>query len=139
VGNAREDNLTCDDIVVPPLVADPLLVEAVDEAVRAGDRVPRPTRATDDAGDAVYHSFGGDDDHGERYGDGTGPHDFDRLYERHRRSFALHARRFLRDARDVDDVVQEAFLRLHLALPSLLYRAAGHRVLPAHGHQPVHR
>ncbi len=47
------------------------------------------------------------------------PHDFAGLYIRHRAAFTLHARRHLRDARDADDVVQEAFLRLFLALPEL--------------------
>ena len=47
------------------------------------------------------------------------PHDFAGLYLRHRTSFTLHARRYLKDARDADDVVQEAFLRLFLALPEL--------------------
>ncbi|MBC7678111.1 MAG: RNA polymerase sigma factor, partial [Pseudorhodobacter sp.] len=45
------------------------------------------------------------------------PHDFAGLYIRHRSSFTLHARRYLRDQRDADEVVQEAFLRLFLALP----------------------
>jgi RNA polymerase sigma factor (sigma-70 family) len=47
------------------------------------------------------------------------PHEFAALYMRHRWSFALHARRFLSDQRDVDEVVQEAFLKLFLALPEL--------------------
>ncbi len=47
------------------------------------------------------------------------PHDFAGLYIRHRTAFTLLARRHLRDARDADDVVQEAFLRLFLALPEL--------------------
>lgn len=47
------------------------------------------------------------------------PHDFAGLYIRHRASFTLHARRYLKDARDADEVVQEAFLRLFLALPEL--------------------
>jgi RNA polymerase sigma-70 factor (ECF subfamily) len=47
------------------------------------------------------------------------PHDFAGLYIRHRSSFTLHARRYLRDGRDADEVVQEAFLRLFLALPEL--------------------
>jgi len=46
-------------------------------------------------------------------------HDFAGLYIRHRTSFTLLARRYLRDPRDADDVVQEAFLRLFLALPEL--------------------
>ncbi len=47
------------------------------------------------------------------------PHDFAALFMRHRWSFALHARRFLTDERDVDEVVQEGFLRLFLAMPEL--------------------
>ena len=47
------------------------------------------------------------------------PHDFAGLYIRHRSSFTLQARHYLRDARDADEVVQEAFLRLFLALPEL--------------------
>ena len=47
------------------------------------------------------------------------PHDFAGLYIRHRTAFTLLARRHLRDPRDADDVVQEAFLRLFLALPEL--------------------
>ena len=47
------------------------------------------------------------------------PHDFAGLYLRHRSSFTLHARRYLKDPRDADEVVQEAFLRLFLALPEL--------------------
>ena len=47
------------------------------------------------------------------------PHAFASLYVRHRSSFTSHARRYLRDPRDADDVVQEAFLRLFLALPEL--------------------
>jgi RNA polymerase sigma factor (sigma-70 family) len=47
------------------------------------------------------------------------PHDFAGLYVRHHWSFTLHARRYLRDQRDADEVVQEAFLRLFLALPEL--------------------
>lgn len=47
------------------------------------------------------------------------PHDFAGLYIRHRSSFTLHARRYLNDVRDADEVVQEAFLRLFLALPEL--------------------
>lgn len=47
------------------------------------------------------------------------PHDFAGLYIRHRWSFTLHARRYLHDPRDADEVVQEAFLRLFLALPEL--------------------
>ena len=69
---------------------------AVDAGVDAAVDVPAPARA--------LHSD---------------PHDFAGLYIRHRASFTLHARRYLRDARDADEVVQEAFLRLFLALPEL--------------------
>ncbi len=47
------------------------------------------------------------------------PHGFAGLYIRHRSSFTSHARRYLRDPRDADEVVQEAFLRLFLAMPEL--------------------
>ena len=50
---------------------------------------------------------------------GSDPHDFAGLYIRHRSSFTSHARRYLRDPRDADEVVQEAFLRLFLAMPEL--------------------
>jgi hypothetical protein len=50
---------------------------------------------------------------------GSDPHAFAGLYIRHRSSFTSHARRYLRDPRDADEVVQEAFLRLFLALPEL--------------------
>jgi RNA polymerase sigma factor (sigma-70 family) len=50
---------------------------------------------------------------------GNDPHEFAALYMRHRWSFGLHARRFLHDQRDVDEVVQEGFLKLFLALPEL--------------------
>lgn len=50
---------------------------------------------------------------------GADPHDFAGLYIRHRSSFAAQARRFLHDPRDVDEVLQEGFLRLFLALPEL--------------------
>jgi RNA polymerase sigma factor (sigma-70 family) len=85
-------------IIVPPFLVDPVFSEQVDDAI-AGDADPTvPLR------DGRLHSD---------------PHDFAGLYIRHRTSFALHARRFLRDSRDVDEVVQEAFLRLFLALPEL--------------------
>ena len=41
------------------------------------------------------------------------------LYVRHRSGLAAHARRFLRDQRDVDEVVQETFLRLFLAIDEI--------------------
>ncbi len=83
-------------MVLPPLEADPLFVDAVDDAIAIGvdsDLEARPLR-----------------------GDG---HDFASLYIRHRSSLELHVRRFLRDGRDVDEVLQEGFLRLFLALPEI--------------------
>ena len=47
------------------------------------------------------------------------PHDFAGLYIRHRSSLVLHARRYTDNSQDADEVVQEAFLRLFLALPEL--------------------
>ncbi|CAN5210015.1 hypothetical protein BH24ACT10_BH24ACT10_01550 [soil metagenome] len=47
------------------------------------------------------------------------PHDVAGLYVRHRSAFTAQARRALRDQRDVDEVVKEAFLRMFLALPEL--------------------
>jgi RNA polymerase sigma-70 factor (ECF subfamily) len=46
----------------------------------------------------------------------TSATDVSSLYVRHRSGLAAHARRFLRDQRDVDEVVQETFLRLFLAI-----------------------
>ncbi|MCA1720446.1 MAG: RNA polymerase sigma factor, partial [Actinobacteria bacterium] len=86
-----------DDVVLPPVEVDPVFVTAVEDAMSGVPaQVPDPNRAL-----------------------GADPHDFAGLYIRHRSSFAAHARRFLRDPRDVDEVVQEAFLRLFLALPEL--------------------
>ncbi|MCU1602932.1 MAG: polymerase subunit sigma-24, partial [Frankiales bacterium] len=50
---------------------------------------------------------------------GNDPHEFAALYMRHRWSLAMHARRFLHDQRDIDEVIQEGFLKLFLALPEL--------------------
>lgn len=50
---------------------------------------------------------------------GTDPHDFAGLFIKHKWSFQLHARRFLTDRRDIEEVVQEGFLKLFLALPEL--------------------
>jgi len=47
------------------------------------------------------------------------PQDFASLYIRHRSSFEAHARKFHNDQRDVDEVVQETFLRLFLAMPEI--------------------
>jgi RNA polymerase sigma factor (sigma-70 family) len=97
VDSGRDEN---DDVLVlPPLPADPIFVEAVEDAVVGGsadlpDAQPqRPVNAD--------------------------PRDFASLYIRHRSSFGLHARRFLYDPRDVEEVLQEAFLRLFLAMPEL--------------------
>ncbi|HVW81165.1 MAG TPA: sigma-70 family RNA polymerase sigma factor [Mycobacteriales bacterium] len=46
----------------------------------------------------------------------TSATDVSSLYVRHRHGLAAHARRFLRDQRDIDEVVQETFLRLFLAI-----------------------
>ncbi|MEO6205481.1 MAG: sigma-70 family RNA polymerase sigma factor, partial [Mycobacteriales bacterium] len=79
------------------LPADPDVVAAVDDVIPGPELGPRdPNRRL-----------------------GADPHDFAGLYIRHRSSFGAQARRFLRDPRDVDEVVQEAFLRLFLALPEL--------------------
>jgi RNA polymerase sigma-70 factor (ECF subfamily) len=49
----------------------------------------------------------------------TSATDISSLYVRHRSGMAAHARRFLRDSRDVDEVVQETFLRLFLAIDEI--------------------
>ena len=86
------------DVVVLPRVADdPVFIESLDVP---GDPVtPEPVQAP--------KALGND------------PHEFAALYMRHRWSFALHARRFLNDQRDIDEVVQEGFLKLFLAMPEL--------------------
>jgi RNA polymerase sigma-70 factor (ECF subfamily) len=45
--------------------------------------------------------------------------DFGGLYIRHRGTLAAHAWRFLSDRHDIDDVVQETFLKLFLAMPEV--------------------
>jgi RNA polymerase sigma factor (sigma-70 family) len=87
------------DAVLSPVEVDPVFVAAVEDALSG------PELLAEDL----------DPDRNL----GADPHDFAGLYIRHRSSFATHARRFLRDPRDVDEVVQEAFLRLFLALPEL--------------------
>ena len=71
-----------DVLVLPPMPADPLFVEAVDDAVSGSVDHPeaQPERPLQ-----------------------GGSRDFASLYIRHRSSFALHARRFLNDPRDVDE------------------------------------
>jgi RNA polymerase sigma-70 factor (ECF subfamily) len=94
-GRAGDDDV----LVLPPLPADPLFVDAVEDAVAGG---------TDDLPNAQPERRVGAD-----------PREFASLYMRHRTSFGLHARRFLHDSRDVEEVLQEAFLRLFLAMPEL--------------------
>jgi RNA polymerase sigma factor (sigma-70 family) len=77
-------------VVLPPVADDPVFTAPLQERTSAG---ARPL--------------------------GNDPHDFAALYMRHRWSFALHARRFLSDQRDIDEVVQEGFLKLFLAMPEL--------------------
>lgn len=50
---------------------------------------------------------------------GTNPRDIASLYINHRHEFAVLAHRYLRNPFDVDEVVQEAFLRLVLSMPEL--------------------
>ena len=95
MADERDDDV----IALPPVDVDPVFVDAVEDALSGP---PVPTSEFD-----PERPMGAD------------PHDFAGLYIRHRSSFAAHARRFLRDPRDVDEVVQEAFLRLFLALPEL--------------------
>ena len=83
---------------LPTIEADPLFAAAVDDAI-AGDAATMPG--------VLDRPVGRD------------PHDFSSLYVRHRSSFVAHARRYLSDQRDIDEVVQEALLRLFLALPEL--------------------
>ncbi len=92
-GPSGPDSVTPD----PAHQVDPALVDAIEDALSGPDlAVADPQRVL-----------------------GADPHDFASLYIRHRSSFGNQARRFLRDQRDVDEVVQEAFLRLFLALPEL--------------------
>ncbi|HET6911065.1 MAG TPA: RNA polymerase sigma factor, partial [Mycobacteriales bacterium] len=77
---------------------DPRIVEAVEDAL-AGDAIESPELQPN----RTLHS----------------PQDFASLYLRHRSSFEAHARKFHNDQRDVDEVVQETFLRLFLAMPEI--------------------
>jgi RNA polymerase sigma factor (sigma-70 family) len=85
--------------VVPPLVADPLFVDQVDEAV-VGDVFADASEAQPDR---LLRA----------------PSDFASVYVRHRSALQLHARRFLNDAHDVEDAVQETFIKLFLAMPEI--------------------
>jgi RNA polymerase sigma factor (sigma-70 family) len=80
-------------VVLPPVSDDPVFCASLPDPADDGGASPRPI--------------------------GSDPHDFAALYMRHRWSFALHARRFLTDKRDIDEVVQEGFLKLFLAMPEL--------------------
>jgi RNA polymerase sigma-70 factor, ECF subfamily len=88
-----------DVTVVPPLAADPIFVAAVDEAVIGEVFADSPEAQPDRK---LVHAT-----------------DFSSLYIRHRSSLAVHARRFLNDSRDIDEVVQETFLRLFLAISEI--------------------
>lgn len=79
-----------DLVVLPPVEADPVFSEPLPLA----QLIPAPRLGSD-------------------------PQDFAALFIRHKWSFCLHARRFLSDQRDIDEVVQEGFLKLFLALPEL--------------------
>jgi RNA polymerase sigma factor (sigma-70 family) len=83
-------------VVLPPVSDDPIFSEPL--PVPGGDPGSEPS---------VPRLIGSD------------PHDFAGLFMRHRWSFALHARRFLSDQRDIDEIVQEGFLKLFLAMPEL--------------------
>lgn len=100
------------DRPVKDAVVDPALVEAVDDAVIDLTDV-EPGRA-----DGVL---------------GHDPADFSSFYLRYRVPLCKRASRFLSDARDVDEVVQETFLKVFLALPELDTELAAvrfaHRVL----------
>ena len=94
-GYGEDDNV----LVLPALPDDPVFVDAVEDALSgAVEEMPeaQPQRPV-----------------------GVSASDFASLYVRHRSSFAVHARRFLHDQRDIDEVLQEAFLRLFLAMPEL--------------------
>ena len=80
---------------------------------RVRDLVLLPPVAADPVFSAPLH------DPDSPLGLGHDPQDFATLFVRHRWSFALHARRFLRDQRDIDEVVQEGFLKLFQVLPEL--------------------
>jgi RNA polymerase sigma-70 factor (ECF subfamily) len=80
------------------MAADPLFADAVDEAI---------------GGDPLADS---PDARPERP---ITPGDFPAFYVRHRSALDLHARRFLDDAHEIEDVVQETFLKLFLAVPEI--------------------
>jgi RNA polymerase sigma factor (sigma-70 family) len=87
--------LVVDLVVLPPIAADPVfgIPSSPDPVERVADGPRGPL--------------------------GSDPHDFAGLFIKHKWSFQLHARRFLSDQRDIDEVVQEAYLKLFLALPEL--------------------
>jgi len=112
------DALARDPVVLPPVSCDPVFS---DDTVSSADRASEPEaaaerRVTKNRRAAARPAMVGDDASRRVTDD---PHYFPSLYMRHRWSFALHARRFLSDQRDIDEVVQEGFLRLYLALPEL--------------------
>jgi RNA polymerase sigma factor (sigma-70 family) len=87
--------LVVDLVVLPPIAADPVfgIPSSPDPVERVADGPRGPL--------------------------GSDPHDFAGLFIKHKWSFQLHARRFLSDQRDIDEVVQEGFLKLFLAMPEL--------------------
>jgi RNA polymerase sigma factor (sigma-70 family) len=89
------ETLVVDLVVLPPIAADPVfgIPSSPDPVERVADGPRGPL--------------------------GSDPHDFAGLFIKHKWSFQLHARRFLSDQRDIDEVVQEAYLKLFLALPEL--------------------
>jgi RNA polymerase sigma-70 factor (ECF subfamily) len=80
------------------MAADPLFADAVDEAI-GGDPLADSPEARPERPIA--------------------PGDFPSFYVRHRSALDLHARRFLDDPHEVEDVVQETFLKLFLAVPEI--------------------
>jgi RNA polymerase sigma-70 factor (ECF subfamily) len=90
--------------IVPPQTAvtaesaDDVLIAQIDEAVLGDPLEDSPEAQPDRAVEPV---------------------DFPSFYIRHRSSLAMHARRFLKDPHDVEDVVQETFIKLFLAVPEI--------------------
>jgi|SRR5579872_151022 len=96
----RGDKVRDERVIRDEVVADPFLAAAVEEAVTGP-----PLDAELELGPPRPLS--------------RGPQDFSGLYMRYRYTIVRHASRYLHDRRDVDEVVQETFLKLFLALPDL--------------------
>ena len=110
--------LARDLVVLPPVSCEPVFSE---DTVLSATHTYEPEaaaerRVTQNRRDGARPAMVGDDASRRVTDD---PHYFPSLYMRHRWSFQLHARRFLSDKRDIDEVVQEGFLKLFLALPEL--------------------